>query len=85
MIQTIRMNRIDYNDNSLGLRPNGVSGSLVDGLMVKGFYFQLFQGTPPAQKLGAVDGPESLFRHFGAPLPDLIDFMAQRTVNVMTQ
>ena len=37
---------------SPGLRPNGVSGSLVDGPMVKGSYFQLILGTPPAQKLG---------------------------------
>jgi hypothetical protein len=37
------------------LRPNGVSGSFVDGPMVKGSYFQLTLGTPAAQKLGVIE------------------------------
>ena len=54
---------------SLGLRPNGVSGSLVDSPIVKGSYFQLTLGTRPTQKLHAADGPEALFRSFGARGP----------------
>ena len=49
----IKYTKYSKYENSPGLRPNGVSGSPVDGLMVKGSYFQLFQGTPPAQKLHA--------------------------------
>ena len=65
-------------ENSFGLRPNGVSGCLLDGLMVKESYFQLILGTPPAQKLGAVDGSEARFRPFGAPRLDLFDLLAHR-------
>ena len=39
-----------YLYNSLDVRPNGVSGSLLDGPMVEGSY--LILGTPAAQKLG---------------------------------
>ena len=52
---------------SPGLRPNGVSGSLLDGLTVKGSYFQLFQGTPPTQQLHTSEYAKSLWRHCGAP------------------
>ena len=58
-----------------GLRPNGVSASLLDSLMVKGSYFHLIQGATPDQKLGAVDGSDALFRPFGAPR---LDFWAHR-------
>ena len=61
-----------YMENSLGLQPNGVSGSFLDGPMVKGSYFQLILGTPPAQKLGAVEYSMALFRSFGASRLDLL-------------
>ena len=50
--------------NSLGLRPNGVSRSPVNGLMVKGSYnyCQVFQGTPPAQKLHAIEYSKSFWQ-----------------------
>ena len=63
---------------SLGLRPNDVSGSLLDDPMVKRSYFPLFQGTPPAQKLGAAEYLKSLFRPFGASRLDLFDLLAHR-------
>ena len=59
-----------FERSSPGLRPNGVSGSLLDDPMVKGSYLQLFQGTPPAQKLHVSDGSEALCWPFGAPRPD---------------
>ena len=51
--------------NSPGLRPNGVSGSTVDGLTVRGSYFQLVLGTPPDWKLHVTE--KSHWRPFGAP------------------
>ena len=51
---------------------------ILDGLLIKGFYFQLAQGTPLAQKLHAADGSEALFRPFGAARPDLFDLLAHR-------
>ena len=56
--------------NSPSLRPNGVSGSLVDGPMVKGSCFQLILGTPATQKLGVGEYSMALFGPFGAPRPD---------------
>ena len=50
---------------SPGLRPLGVSGSFLDGPTVKGSYFQLVLGTPPAEKLG--------FAHYG--ITDLMALM----------
>jgi hypothetical protein len=63
------------NYNSPGLVPNGVSGSPLDGLLVKGSYFQLVLGTPPAQKLQAVEWAKSLWRPFGAPRLDFRRFL----------
>ena len=54
----------------LGHRPKGVSGSLVDGPMIKGSYFQLILGTPAAWKLGASEYSMALFRRVGAPRLD---------------
>jgi len=64
--------------HSPGLRPNGVSGSFLDDLMVKGPFFELFQGTPPAQKLHAIEYSKSLLRPFGAPRLDLLDLLPFR-------
>ena len=50
----------------------------MDGLLVKGSYFQLFQGTPPAQKLGVAEYPEALVRPFGAPRPDFFNILVHR-------
>ena len=36
-------------------RAFGVSGSFLDGLTVKGFYFQLILRIPPAQKLHTIE------------------------------
>ena len=58
--------------NSPGLRPNGVSGSPLDGLMVKGSYFNLVLGTPPAHKLHVIEYAKSLWRPFGAPRLDCL-------------
>ena len=60
------------------LRHNGVSGSFLDGPMVKGSFFQLILGTPAARKLGASEYLEALFRPVGAPRPDFLDFLVHR-------
>ena len=49
-----------------------MSGSFVDGTMVKGSYFQLILGAPAARKLGVVEKSMALFRLFGAPRLDLL-------------
>ena len=67
-----------YMENSLGLQPNGVPGSFLDGPMVKGSYFQLILGTNPAKKLGAVEYSMALFGPFGAPRPDFLSFLIHR-------
>ena len=64
---------------SRGLRPNGVSGFLLDGRMVKGSYFQLILGTPPSQKLGVAEWRKSLWRRLGAPRFDLFDLLVHDT------
>ena len=64
--------------DSPGPRPNGVSGSFLDGAMVKGSLFQMIQGTPPAQTLHAIEYLEQLFRLFGAQRLDLFDLLAYR-------
>ena len=64
--------------NSPGLRPNDVSGSFEDGLVVKGSYFQLCQGARPVQKLHLIDWPKSLSRSLGAPRLDFLDLSAHR-------
>ena len=63
---------------SPGLRPNGMSGSFLDGPMVKGPYFQLILGAPPAQKLHVVECSKTLVRPFGVPRLDSSDFWLHR-------
>ena len=55
---------------SPGLRPIGVSEYFVDGLTVKGSYFELVLGTPPTQKLHVIEYSKSLWRPFDAPRLD---------------
>ena len=69
---------IDNYIHSLVFRPNGMSGSFADSLMVKGSNFQLAIGTPPAQKLSTSEYPKSLLRPFGAQRLDFLDLLAYR-------
>ena len=55
---------------SPGLRPIGVPEFLVNGLTVKGSYFQLVLGTSPVQKLHFIEQPDSPWRPSGAPRLD---------------